>query len=207
MTLTLDHILWAAPDLDRASHTFQAITGITPSVGGSHPGFGTRNKLVGLGEELFFEIIAPDPAQAENGHRSNAIAGLPAPEMHAFCLRTDGFDGLAEAADRCDIEASEPVAMSRTRPDGVTLNWEICYLGSPQWGRALPFLIDWKGSPHPATTSVQGCRLTEFAVLHPRAPELAAVFAEMGIATPVIAAPDPGFLARLSTPKGEVVFT
>ena len=207
MNLMLDHILWAAPDLESASETFQAITDITPSVGGSHPGFGTRNNLVGLGEGLFFEIIAPDPAQDESGQRADSIAGLSAPEMHAFCLRTNGFAGLAEAAEQCGVEASDPVAMSRTRTDGVVLNWEICYLSSAEWGDALPFLIDWKGSHHPAGSSVQRCTLSEFAVLHPRSRELAAVFAALGIPANVIGAPDPGFLARLSTPKGEVIFT
>lgn len=207
MSLELDHVLWAAPSLDPAAETFLEITGVRPSVGGSHPGFGTRNELAGLGERLFFEIIAPDPAQTETGRRADAIAKLAAPKLHAFCLQTDDLASVADRAKLCSLDASAPVAMSRTRPDGVTLDWEICYLTSPHWGDALPFLIDWKGSPHPATTSAPGCTLAEFAVLHPDAQELAALFAEMGFPVEVAAAPHPGFLARLTTPKGEVVFT
>ena len=85
MSLLLDHILVGAPDLEPAVTDFAAATGVTPSGGGSHTGFGTRNQLLSLGEDLFFEIIAPDPAQTESGHRAEALARLSAPCLHAYC--------------------------------------------------------------------------------------------------------------------------
>lgn len=127
--------------------------------------------------------------------------------MHAYCLQTDDLVAVAERAAESGLGVSAPVAMSRTRPDGITLEWEICYLESDRWGDVLPFLIDWKGSPHPAETSAQGCRLAEFSVLHPEAADLEALFDRLKFPVSVVAAPRAGMVVRLSTPKGEVVFT
>ena len=207
MTLTLDHILLGAPDLDAATAAFRALSGVTPSGGGSHPGFGTRNKLVSLGEALFFEVIAPDPEQLANGRRADGLSDLAAPKMMAFCLRSSDLSALSERATAAGLSPQTPVPMSRTRPDGVTLNWEILYLDTEGWGDAVPFVIDWKGSPHPAKSSPEGCALTDFAVLHPDAAKLSAVYEAMGIDVPVKSALAPGFLLKLDTPNGEVVLT
>jgi hypothetical protein len=207
MNPSLDHILWATPDLDTGVATIAALTGVTPAGGGSHPGFGTRNQLLSLGPGLFFEVIGPDPAQADHGRRAAAISGLAAPEMHAWCLQSDDLDALGARARSAGLATPPPVAMSRTRADGVRLAWRILYLEAPGWGGVLPFVIDWQGSPHPAGTAPAGCSLAEFTVLHPRAAELAALHRALGVDIPVAAAPRPGFLARLDTPNGEVVLT
>lgn len=205
MSLILDHILMGAPDLNRSTAAFAELAGVTPGGGGSHAGFGTRNELVSLGDGLFFEIIAPDPDQAASGHRAEALERLDAPSMHAFCLRSDDIAEVANRAQMAGIKTLEPVQMGRTRTDGVRLNWEILYFNAPEWGEALPFVIDWKGSQHPAQTSPGGCVLTEFTVLHPRAIALQTLYRALGIDVPVKSAMTPGYLVRLETPKGEVV--
>jgi len=207
MTLTLDHILMAAPDLDSATAVFAGISGVTPAGGGSHPGFGTRNQLLSLGAELFFEIIAPDPAQTEKGRRAEGLEALMAPEMHTFCMRSSDLPAVAARAKAAGIATKDPVAMSRTRTDGVKLEWEILYYDAPDWGDAIPFVIDWKGSPHPGGTSPSGCKVADFVALHPRATELAALYQALGIAVTVEPSMEPGFLLKLDTPNGLVVLT
>lgn len=207
MTLVLDHILVGAADLDAAVSDFSVAAGVAPGGGGAHPGFGTHNQLLSLGENIFLEIIAPDPAQTETGRRVSSLSGLKAPRLHTYCLRTDDIAAAAERAASAGLIVTEPVAMSRTRPDGVRLEWEILYFDAPDWGETLPFLIDWKASPHPAASAPGGAALSEFTVLHPRAPELAGLHDLLGIEVPVALSPWPGFLARLESPKGEVVLT
>jgi hypothetical protein len=207
MALTLDHILMGAPDLEVTSDAFAALSGVAPAGGGSHPGFGTRNQLVSLGEGLFFEIIAPDPAQREKGHRADRLEDLAAPGMLTFCLRSPDLAAVAARAKAAGVSSQEPVTMNRTRADGIKLEWEILYLDAPEWGDVMPFVIDWKGSPHPAETSPGGCTLLDYTVLHSNAAELGALYGALGIEVPVKAALSPGFVLRLETPNGEVVLT
>lgn len=190
-----------------ATDTVAALAGVLPGGGGSHEGFGTRNQLLSLGDALFFEIIAPDPAQDERGRRASGLESLPGPQMLTFCLQSDDLDAVASRAKTAGLSPQDPVAMGRTRADGVRLEWKILYLDDTDWGDAIPFVIDWLGSPHPGGSAPAGCTLKEFTVLHPRAAELALLYGALGVPVAVAAAMSPGFLVRLNTPRGEVVLT
>ncbi|MFM0504972.1 VOC family protein [Paraburkholderia caffeinilytica] len=207
-TMLLDHIAWGAPDLDEGSALFQALTGVTPVTGGSHAGFGTRNRLSSLDEISFFEIVAPDPAQTES--RSGlavSIGALSRPAILSYMVQTTNLDAACVAAEACGLIVTEKLPMSRTRPDGVRLAWTIAKFSHPDYGAAIPFAIDWQGSPHPAATTPGGCTLKRFAVLHPKPAGLARIYQKMCIDVDVHGAVAPGFVAVLDTPNGEVCMT
>lgn len=200
----LDHLLWAAPDLDGGVAALAASTGVAPAPGGSHPGFGTRNALLSLGP-AYLEVIAPDPAQDLADNRGGRIAALPGPGLLTFAVRTPDLAGFAAAARRAGLSAGEPVAMSRTRPDGVRLAWAVLHAASDAHPDLVPFAIDWQGSPHPAQSTPPGCTLVDFAALHPDPGPLAALYAALGVPVAVRRAPRPGLAATLATPRGTVV--
>ena len=204
MSVELDHLLWAAPDLDAGSALIGQLTGVNPARGGSHAGFGTRNSLLSLGA-TYLEIIAPDPSQSLDGNRGGRIAALAEPALTTFAVRTADLDAYAAAAARAGIRTKGPVEMGRTRPDGVRLDWACLYIEDPTFGEMIPFGIDWKASPHPAASTPAGATLREFTVLHPQADALSRIYREMGIDVPVRLAAKPGFLAVLDTPNGGVV--
>lgn len=203
----LDHILWAAPDLGAGEKIIENLTGVAPARGGAHPRFGTRNSLIGLDSGIYFEIIAPDPAQDLNGNRGGRIAALPRPGLMTFAIHSDDLDALSAAARREGLFLQGPVAMHRNRPDGARIDWTILYLEDSRFGEAIPFVIDWGTSPHPSESVQPGCQLRSFAVLHPEADELARLYAALDIPVPVKRGAYPGFVAELATPNGDVVLT
>lgn len=206
MSVNLDHILWAAPALDAGSALLGKIAGVVPARGGSHPGFGTRNSLLSLGD-TYLEVIAPDPDQPLGGNRGGAIAAMPRPGLITFAVRTNDLAAYAAAAEKAGVTTKGPIEMSRTRPDGVKLAWACTYVEHAVYGEAIPFAIDWRNSPHPSGTTPEGCRLLDFTVLHPEPEPLAAIYAAMGIPVAVKAAATPGFLAAIATPRGDLVLT
>ncbi len=204
MTVELDHILFATPDLDAGSALLARLTGVAPARGGSHAGFGTRNSLVGLDGKRYLEVIAPDPDQTTIGERAAAIAALPHPGLMTFAVRTDDMDGYRRAGERAGFSMRGPIDMGRTRLDGVRLDWTCLYIDLPDYGDLIPFAIDWQGSPHPSEVVPQGLGLVRFEVLHPDPGPLRRIYAALGIRIEVVRAARPDLRAVLSTPQGDV---
>lgn len=207
MNVAFDHILWAVSDLDSGIALFEKLTGVTPVIGGAHPGFGTRNALSSLSQSDYIEVIAPDPAQDLTGTLGGEFAALSVPRLHSFAMSTTDLGAISERARAVGVTVEDPVEMSRTTPGGVRLNWAIMRLSDERWPGRLPFFIDWKGSPHPATTTSGGCILNNFTAIDPNAADLAEVFAAISCPVPVKGGACFGFIAELSGPNGEVILT
>ena len=207
MSVTLDHVLWAVPDLDAGRALFERLTGVQPAVGGAHPGFGTRNALSGLSDTTYLEIIAPDPAQDLTGTMGAGIAALPAPQMLTFCLACDDLEAVAAKASAAGVTVEDPIPMSRKTPQGVQLSWRIMRLADDRWPGRLPFFIDWQGSPHPAGTTPGVTRLTQLTALDADPVGVGAVYAAIGCNVPVHGGAVTGFVATYETPNGTVILT
>lgn len=207
MKIELDHLLWVAPDLDAGTALFKQISGVAPVIGGSHPGFGTRNALTSLSDGEYLEVISHDPAQDLAGTRGALIAAMTQPQMLTFALRTADLGEVAQRARDAGLATEGPIDMSRATPEGGLLQWRVLRLADERWPGRLPFFIDWKDTPHPAQTTPGGCRLDDIYALSPDPQVLRCVYEAIGCDVPVYAGAVNGLLATLTGPNGKFVLT
>ncbi|OKI08222.1 hypothetical protein A6A06_33665 [Streptomyces sp. CB02923] len=200
----LDHLVLATPDLESTAAEVAALTGVRPVPGGGHPGLGTRNALLGLGNGAYLEIIGPDPAQpAPEAPRWFGIDVLRGPRLAHWAVRVHGIAGHVARARALGYDPGEPVAMSRRTPDGGTLSWTLT---PPRTGGGLvPFLLDWGDAPHPA--SGQGLPVVPLRSLcgtHPDPSTIQAELTALGATLRVEAGDEPGLTAVLDGRNGPV---
>ncbi|MFJ6753183.1 VOC family protein [Streptomyces sp. NPDC091266] len=205
----LDHLVYATPDLDRTVAEVAALTGLRPVPGGSHPGRGTRNHLLGLGGGAYVEIIGPDPEQpAPEGPRWFGIDALAGPRLVTWAVRVTGIDGHVARARALGHDPGDPVAMSRRTPDGGRIGWQLTPPASGADG-VLPFLLDWGDTPHPtAADGLPVLPLVSFTATHPEPGAVQAGLAALGARLPggPVTAGPAALRAVLAGPHGPVAF-
>ncbi|WP_395103579.1 VOC family protein [Actinomadura sp. SCN-SB] len=177
----LDHLVYAAPDLEAAVERVAEAVGTRPVEGGPHLGFGTRNYLLGLGGRSYLEIVGKDPGQPEPaGPRPFGVDDLEAPALVAWAVATTDIDTAVARARKAGVDPGDAHDMSRRRPDGTLLKWRLT---PPQPG-VLPFLIDWGDTPHP-TETLPTVPLRSFEITHPNPETLRPELAALGVSPPV----------------------
>jgi hypothetical protein len=137
--LRLDHVVYAVRDLDAAAGRLRRDLGLDSVPGGRHPGWGTANVIVPLGDG-YVELISAvdrDEAAASVFGRQVLEATEDGEGPFAICASTDDLDRIAA---RLGIEISEG---SRERPDGSVLRWRSVGLEDPRRQPWMPFFITW----------------------------------------------------------------
>src|SRR5260370_27066783 len=180
----LDHIILGCNDLDKGIEFVQEGTGVLAAIGGVHPGRGTRNALLSLGERRYLEIIAPDPAQSEIAHFPQ-IRSMTDPRLICWAVHPPDISPVAKQLRENKVEFKGPDDGSRKRLDGRVLNWKTINLADDRHG-LLPFFIEWSAhSVHPSKAAPARCTLDYFEILSAQPDELAATLKRIGIDFPV----------------------
>ncbi len=200
----VDHLLLGIADLDRGIAWVEERTGVEPVVGGSHPGVGTRNALISLGNRQYLEIIALDPAQSPTSSRAAELVGLTSPRLITWAAATGDIRAAAQRARESGCTTEGPNAGSRARPDGRILRWKTLGIRS-DLGGVIPFFIEWGNEVvHPSADSPAGCRLRAFELVHPQPERVAQLLCNVGIEAKITQAKTPMLRAVLDTPRGPV---
>ncbi len=199
----LDHLVLATPDVDATATWLAEATGVSPSPGGSHVGFGTRNVLFGLGAGVYLEIVGPDKKQGKvDRDRPFRIDGLTEPGIVTWCAKGSRLQDLQQTAASAGLVYRDPLPMQR-QASNVLLSWELLLPSFENQGGVLPFFIDWGETAHPSGSLPEGLRLTELSVTHPDPTSIGGFFAALGVSLEVSEG-TAGLAVRVQGPKAEV---
>ncbi len=208
MIASLDHLLLGCNDLDSSVAFVEQRTGVRAAIGGVHPGRGTRNALLSLGERRYLEIIAPDPKQTKIEPFAldllNQIKSLKSPQLVEWAAHVSDMDTYARHLRAAGFKLEGPTPGQRKRPDGKTLHWKTLGLEENMNG-LLPFFIQWSAdSVHPSKDAPSGCSLVSFA-LEDRDPNaMRLLLKQLDLRADVRKGEKPRLVARIKGPKGEM---
>lgn len=203
MHIPIDHLVYATPDLPRGVREIEELTGITPTPGGQHPGRGTRNALVDLGDGAYLEIIAPDPDQpAPPTPRWFGVDAVTTSRLTAWSVKSAELPDLRRRAIDNAIPLGQLRSGARQRADGATLAWKITDPVPLVEDGAIPFFIDWTGSPHPSESAARGATLVELRLEHPNPDEIRRMLRALDLDIGVSAAEQAAIVATIEGPRG-----
>jgi hypothetical protein len=179
----LDHILLGCSDLDSGTDFVAQHTGVRAAFGGVHPGRGTRNALLSLGQRRYLEVIAPDPKQNRiepfAQKQVERLKQLASPRLIGWAAHPGDLEKFSVRLRDANIAFDGPRPGSRQRPDGKLLQWKTLNLKDDKDG-LLPFFIEWSAdSLHPSADAPKGCRLIRFgasALIQTNSPSSATCF-------------------------------
>lgn len=170
--IVFDHIAVTAATLDEgATHVERALDHrIGP--GGRHALMGTHNRLSGIGDGAYLEVIAVDPEAAapDRPRWFDLDRRSGPPRIGNWVARTDALDDLVARYP----EAGRPLAFTRGEfrwrmavPDDGALPFDGCF----------PALIEWQSPP--PTFADTGLRFTSLTLRHPDGGALASILSTM----------------------------
>lgn len=138
----VDHLLVAAADLDAAAAAVTRL-GLEVVAGGRHPGWGTANRIVPLGDAYLELIAVVEPSETGSSPFGAWVAASP-PGPMGWAVRVDDLDATARRLELGIVPGS------RATPDGRTLRWRTAGVERVAAEPWLPFFIEWEpGGPFP----------------------------------------------------------
>ena len=187
-----DHVQIAVADLDEAAEILAREHGLTALPGGRHPGRGTANAIVPLGDAYLELIAVVDTAEAARLPTSMRVARAveSGRSFAVWVVRTDDLDATRAHLQRQGFDLPDVGHGARRRPDGGELTWRMQELVHDAAPSPLPFLIEWRVAPAD----------------YPGAADVTHPCGAIGMAAVTLSDPDPlAARSRLRTVLGEDV--
>jgi hypothetical protein len=202
---TIDHLVYATPDLTAGVRHIEAVLGIQATPGGQHPGEGTRNALIALGPTSYLEIIGPDPDQPKPLQpRKFEIDALKAPRLVTWAAKGSNLPLIVAEAHRHGVPVGDVIPGSRRTPTGVLLSWHITNQRAFVANGVVPFFIDWGDTPHPAKSAAAGATLISLRAEHPDPEKVQRMLDALGLDLPVVKGANPAIVATIAGTRGRV---
>ena len=135
MTPAVDHLLIATADLDAAAAAAEGL-GLPVAAGGRHPGWGTANRIVPLGDAYLELVAVVDPAEAAASGFGSWVAAAP-PGPMGWAVRSGDLEATARRLGLVVVPGSRQAA------GGRTLRWRTAGVEHAATEPSLPFFIAW----------------------------------------------------------------
>ena len=205
----LDHITVTTHTLDHGVAWVRDVLSVSPQTGGTRPRMGTHNCLLRLGESLFLEVIAPDPAAPPPARPRwfdlDTLTLQSPPALSTWVVRSSDIAQSAAAA-------SEPLGPIEPMSRGA-LNWLITIPadGVVPLDGVAPALIEWHTPAHPANGLPDvGLSLARLDIHHPDPARVTRLLQSLALQAPVSvhacsADAPPHLVAHIDTPQGRRV--
>ena len=142
----IDHVLIAVDDLAFAARDMAERHGLDSIEGGRHPGWGTANRIVPLGESYLELVAVVDEAEASKSvfGRWVASGATTSGRPIGWAVRTGEIEDVGRRLG-LDVRAG-----SRVTPSGERLQWRTAGVEQAVAEGSLPFFIEWgAGTPFP----------------------------------------------------------
>ena len=202
--MQVDHVIVGINDLDAGMASLESLSGVRPVAGGEHPGEGTRNALMSLGDGTYLELIAPNPREPIELEDVRGLHALTALRPIGWAVGMKDINASRSLLGSHGFSTSSPDPGSRRLPDGSVIEWQT--FGFDRFDHPLaPFFIRWQQPGlHPSRTSPGGCRLAALKLVDPAPERLAEALHPLGLNVIVEKAAQRGMELQLACPKGRV---
>jgi hypothetical protein len=198
----LDHLVVTAASLEAGAAHVRRELGVEMQKGGEHVRMGTHNCLLKLGDRLYLEVIAPNPAvprpDRARWFQLDDADSIHVPRLATWVARTDDIRAAASASH---VLLGKVEPMSRGN-----FEWLMTVPGDgllPLRGLA-PTLIQWRSEAHPAQTLKDlGCALIRLEGTHPQGEKVTRTLATIGFEGEFpVSSGSPRLVAHIQTPAG-----
>jgi hypothetical protein len=138
--MQLDHVLFAVADPRSGTPLVPPQYGLEPYAGGRHPGWGTANWIIPLGDVYLELVTVVDESEARESSFGRWVASAMRDGRGpiGWAVRPDDLDATAA---RLGLEIAEG---SRTTPAGACIEWRSAGIDDATRRPWLPFFIEWR---------------------------------------------------------------
>lgn len=207
-SLHLDHLTVIAPTLAEGVSHVRACLDLDVPLGQRHDYMGTHNHLLQLGDSVYLEIVALDPAGRSPGRprwfglddqKSLRAAWDAGRRLRGWVARTDAMDAVLAGREAL---FGRKVALPFVDP---AFDFAIPDDGSLPLEGALPSIIDRRGKQRSmAAMADLGARLKSLVLEHPDPSAISQLYQELTIDRPpeIVSGACLRYRARVETPAG-----
>ena len=183
----------------------ERILGVRPVPGGTHPSFGTQNALLSLGPSTYLEVIAPDPnTSLPNQDILFDEYFNQRSQLARWVVQTEQIEKITNGALSSGLNLGSVQNGSRKKPDGSIIAWQITDPWVIPLEGAVPFIINWGDTPHPAASLVSGGELLGFVLEHPKPVQVREALTLLGLSIEIKQSEKFRLVATIETAHGPI---